>query len=171
MFCNSCVWAYLLWEFNFLGVPRHSCLPVKHFHVNPQVRGSQGFPSGASGKEPACQCRRCKRLGFALGLEDPLEEGIATHSSILAWRILWTEEPGRLGWRSVRHNWSNFAHTHTHTHMVPNQTPLTHGLMTWLFTPWWKLTCMLMISIQASGAEGFGSFLQAAMSLFGALNT
>ena len=30
------------------------------------------------------------------GQEDPLEEGMATHSSILAWRILWTEEPGRL---------------------------------------------------------------------------
>ena len=32
----------------------------------------------------------------SLGQEDPLEEGIATHSSILAWRIPWTEEPGRL---------------------------------------------------------------------------
>ena len=31
-----------------------------------------------------------------LGWEDPLEEGMATHSSILAWRIPWTEEPGRL---------------------------------------------------------------------------
>ena len=30
-----------------------------------------------------------------MGLEDPLEEGMATHSSILAWRILWTEEPGQ----------------------------------------------------------------------------
>ena len=30
----------------------------------------------------------------SLGLEDPLEEEVATHSSILAWRILWTEEPG-----------------------------------------------------------------------------
>ena len=30
----------------------------------------------------------------SLGWEDPLEEGIATHSSILAWRIPWTEEPG-----------------------------------------------------------------------------
>ena len=30
----------------------------------------------------------------SLGREDPLEEGMATHSSILAWRILWTEEPG-----------------------------------------------------------------------------
>ena len=43
----------------------------------------------------------------SLGQEDPLEEGIATHSSILAWRILWTEEPGGLqsiGWRRVRHD-------------------------------------------------------------------
>ena len=32
----------------------------------------------------------------SLGWEDPLEKGTATHSSILAWRILWTEEPGRL---------------------------------------------------------------------------
>ena len=32
----------------------------------------------------------------SLGWEDPLEEGIATHSSVLAWRISWTEEPGRL---------------------------------------------------------------------------
>ena len=31
-----------------------------------------------------------------LSQEDPLEEGMATHSSILAWRIPWTEEPGRL---------------------------------------------------------------------------
>ena len=32
----------------------------------------------------------------SLGGEDPLEEGLATHSSVLAWRIPWTEEPGRL---------------------------------------------------------------------------
>ena len=43
----------------------------------------------------------------SLGWEDPLEESIATHSSILAWEILWTEEPGRLqsmGSRRVGHN-------------------------------------------------------------------
>ena len=33
---------------------------------------------------------------YSLGQEDPLEEGMATHSSILAWRIPWTEEPGGL---------------------------------------------------------------------------
>ena len=43
----------------------------------------------------------------SLGWEDPLEEGMATHSSILAWRIPWTEEPGGLqsmGWQRVRHD-------------------------------------------------------------------
>ena len=33
---------------------------------------------------------------LSLGWEDPLEEGMATHSSILAWKIPWTEDPGRL---------------------------------------------------------------------------
>ena len=43
----------------------------------------------------------------SLGREDPLEKGMATHSSILAWRIPWREESGRLesmGWQRVRHN-------------------------------------------------------------------
>ena len=43
----------------------------------------------------------------SLGQEDPLEEGMATHSSILAWRIPWTEEPGRLqsmGLHKVRYD-------------------------------------------------------------------
>ena len=50
---------------------------------------------GASGKEPTCKCRWCRRPGF-----DPWVgkiswlEGMATHFSILAWRIPWTEEPG-----------------------------------------------------------------------------
>ena len=42
-----------------------------------------------------------------LGREDPLERGTATHSSILAWRIPWTEEPGGLqsmGLQRVEHN-------------------------------------------------------------------
>ena len=43
----------------------------------------------------------------SLGQEDPMEEGMATHSSILAWRIPWTEEPGGLQSiesQRVRHN-------------------------------------------------------------------
>ena len=49
-----------------------------------------------SGKESTCQCRRHKRSRFDPWVENPLEKGMATHSSILAWRIPWTEELGRL---------------------------------------------------------------------------
>ena len=45
--------------------------------------------------------------GQSLGQEDPLEEEMAPHSSILAWKIPWTEEPGRLqsmGSQRVRHD-------------------------------------------------------------------
>ena len=38
----------------------------------------------------------------SLGWEDPLEKGTATHSSILTWRILWTEEPGRLQYTGLQ---------------------------------------------------------------------
>ena len=47
----------------------------------------------------------------SLGREDPLEKGMAAHSSVLAWRTPWTEEPGGLqsvGSQRVRHNWSDF---------------------------------------------------------------
>ena len=62
----------------------------------PSGVGSMGFQGGASGKEPACQCRRLKRLGFDPWVGATLEEGTANHSSILVWRILWTTEFGRL---------------------------------------------------------------------------
>ena len=68
----------------------------------------QGFPDGTSCKEPTCQCRRPKGHRIqSLGQEDPLEEGMATHSSILAWIIPWTEEPGGLqsmGSQRARHH-------------------------------------------------------------------
>ena len=55
-----------------------------------------GFPGSASGNEPTCQCRSHEIWVRSLGREDPLEEGTVTHSSILDWRIPWTEEPGGL---------------------------------------------------------------------------
>ena len=46
---------------------------------------------------------QCRRPGFDLWVrEDPLETGMAIHSSILAWRIPWTEEPGGLQFRESR---------------------------------------------------------------------
>ena len=58
----------------------------------------------------------------SLGQEDPLEEEMTTHSSILVWKVPWTEEPGRLqptGLQRVRHSLAT-GHTHTHTHVTPH---------------------------------------------------
>ena len=59
----------------------------------------------------------------SLGQDDPLEAAMATHSSILACRIPWTEEPGGLQsmqLQRVTHNWSDWAHT------------ITHGMIQWM---------------------------------------
>ena len=66
-----------------------------------------GLPRWQSSKGSAFQCRRHKRQVWYLGGEDPLEEEMATNSSILAWVILWTEESGGLqsmGSHRVRHD-------------------------------------------------------------------
>ena len=66
---------------------------------------------------PAMQETRVRSLGW----EDPQEKATATHSSILAWRIPWTEEPGGLqtvGLQRVGHDWAT-KHTHTHAHTYP----------------------------------------------------
>ena len=56
----------------------------------------------------------------SLGQEDSLEEGMATHSSILAWRIPWTKEPGGLqsiGSQRVGYNWSHRTCSHTYINL------------------------------------------------------
>ena len=82
---------------------------------NYQVLVRLSFPGGTSGKEPTCLWKRCKKPEFdPLGLEDPLEKDTATHSSILAWRIPGTEEPGGLqsmGSQRLGHDWSDLACT------------------------------------------------------------
>ena len=73
-------------------------------------------------KESACNAG--DEVQF-LGWEDPLKKEMSTRSSILAWRIPWTEEPGGLQsmWlQRVRHNWA----THTHT------LSKVYGIMFWL---------------------------------------
>ena len=76
----------------------------------------KGFPQWLGGKESACNQEPQEMQVWSLGQKDSLEEGIATHSSILAWRIPWTEEPGGLqsvGSQRVGHNWRDLARTHT----------------------------------------------------------
>ena len=66
-----------------------------------------GFPSGPSGKEPACQCRGCKICGFDSWVRK-IPWRSKWHPSILAWNIPWAEEPGGLwtmGPPRVGHDW------------------------------------------------------------------
>ena len=67
----------------------------------PGVFFNTGFPGSSADKQSACHAGD---LGSILGWEDPLEKGMAAHSSILVWMIPWTEEPGRL--QSIGHDWA-----------------------------------------------------------------
>ena len=78
----------------------------KHQFFGAQPSFTLSFPDGSDGKEYACNVGDQVR---SLGREDPLEKGMAIHSSILAWRIPWTEEPGGLksiGLQRVEHGWA-----------------------------------------------------------------
>ena len=62
------------------------------------------FSGGSEGKDSTSIA---EDLGVILGQEDPLEKRMAPHSSILAWRIPWTEKPGRVqsrGCKRLRHD-------------------------------------------------------------------
>ena len=80
------------------------------------------FPGGSAVRnQPAKLETGVRSLGPE---EDPLEKKMATHSSILVWRIPWTEEPGRLqsiGLQRVRHDGA------THTLTFHGHTPYTGG--------------------------------------------
>ena len=68
---------------------------MPEIRINGQYCITLGFPGGASGKELAFQGRRHKRYGFNPWI-GKIPWRMATHSSILAWRMPWTEEPGGL---------------------------------------------------------------------------
>ena len=76
-----------------------------------------GFPDGAVVKNLPEKQEPQETWVWSLGGEHPLEEGMATHSNVLVWRISWPEEPGRLQSMTsqrVRHNWSDLTHTHVY---------------------------------------------------------
>ena len=94
-------WADRMWVHNKL------CYTTGIWVIYPTL--TIGTPGGTMVKKSAYQSRRCKRCKWPLGREDPLEKEMATHSSILAWQIPWTEEPGRsesMGLKRVGHSWS-----------------------------------------------------------------
>ena len=89
--------------------------------------------SGLKKKKSACQCTETQETQVqSLGQEDALEEESATHSSILPWKIPWTEEPGDLQsimLQRVRHNW---AHTQTGQTLPVNQNLHLNKVSRWL---------------------------------------
>ena len=87
------------------SAPQHHSLSLWMVQLRPQCHCLQCCPmnGGASGKEPTCQRRRLKETQIRfLGWEDALENGMATHSRVPVWRILWTEGPGGLQSRELQ---------------------------------------------------------------------
>ena len=95
-------------------------------------------------KNPPANAGDVRDMFLSQGWENPLQEGMATHCSILAWRVPWTEEPGGLQpteSQRAGHDWSDLARTHRsciwnpaprNSHMVLD--PLTiEGI--WRLTP------------------------------------
>ena len=77
----------------------NGCLLRRHDWIYPNLITDRGFPGGSVARIPPVMQETWVQ---PLGLNDPLEEGVAVHSNILAWRISWTEEPG--GSQGVKHN-------------------------------------------------------------------
>ena len=114
-------------------------LPYKEFRAeeikppeyHPQVKVGLLMVVTVVKNLPANAGDRKKLMLPSLGQKDPLEKGMASHSSIPAWRIPWTENPSGLqgtGWQRVWHNWATNTHTDT-----PAPTPLT-GKWAWIFS-------------------------------------
>ena len=108
-----------------LSVPLIFLLVVRRINLTDSYRHKYlygAFTGGSGSKESAFNVGES---GSTPELKDPLEKGMAIHSSIIAWKIPWTEEPGGLqSMRSqrVRHDWMIEhrrvrIHTHTHTHI------------------------------------------------------
>ena len=88
----------------------HFLIFDKENHINtikPAVLSPWGFPSGSAVKNLPAVREPQETWVRSLGGEDPLEEGMAPHSSILAWGMVWTGEPGVssvCGLQRVGHN-------------------------------------------------------------------
>ena len=84
-------------------------------HMYVHIWGSSGGPGSKKKYSHLLMQKTSETQVRSLGWEDPLEEGMETHSRILAWRISWTEEPGGLQSirvQSVGQDWSDLASMH-----------------------------------------------------------
>ena len=127
------------------------------------VAGGDGVPRWLSGKESACQSRRLGRHGFHPWVrKTSWRKGMVARSSILAWEIPWTEEPGRL--QSMRpqragHDWE--LRTHKCTLPKPRNT---FCLSSWCsLCCWWNYSLppfLLLSSARGSMAPLYAGSLQ-----------
>ena len=112
----------------------------------------------------------------SLGQEDPLEEEMTTHSSILAWKIPWTEEPGGYspwGWR-VRHNWVRmYSTTHSdlkqHFTVLETRSPKIKELAMW--QSFWMLKQRIHSLAFPDSIDHIHSLAVATSSIFKAKST
>ena len=84
--------------------------------IKGKIYPTEGFPGGSAIKNWPAMQETQETWVQSLGQKDPLEEDMATHSSILWGKIQWTEEPGRLQFtvlQRVGHDWSDWARMHT----------------------------------------------------------
>ena len=87
---------------------------------------------------------------WSLDLEDPLEKEMTTHSSTLAWKIPWTEEPNRLqsmGWQRVRHDWVTSLHFTFHQSLEWRVCPILTTICSNSFLDFME-PLMIMLSSQ-----------------------
>ena len=99
------------------------------------------FPSGSMVKDPPANTRDVRDTGSIPGVEDPLEEEMATHVSILAWEIPWTEESGRL--QSMGSQSRTRQKVSMHAGCL-NRTPHTGWFKQWKFilSQLWRLEAL-----------------------------
>ena len=113
---------------------KERCCQRRHKYMCVCIYGASQVAPGV--KNPPANSGMQETWVPSMDQEDPVEESMATQSSILAWIIPWTEEPGRLqfvGLQRARHNWAT-EHTHTGTQHTHTQTHTIHTHNTHTFS-------------------------------------
>ena len=118
-----------------------------------------GFPGGSEVKASACNAETWVR---SLGPEDPLEKELATHSSILAWRISWTEKPGGLQSTAFKESdMTERLHFHfiiTHLEISPYLPELVLGLFVLIPIYFVSQELLSPNSLSFQRPDGFGQW-------------